>query len=301
MKTTHTIAALAALSSLAIASSASAQTGAYDGRYDLNYGVMNMAVQCGYAAPDGTVDFDYENYAIQLADGEVLPVDAFDAFLAQRIDVIEASNLTTRQKQVAEANATAFFTGLRLSLDAMVQSYPDHLQVSAIDGAAQPSPLSYAFDGQMTDDFTGTYLESAGAMNYINGLFALQPTYVDVYRTDMYAVGHTTWAAAQLGGSLVQRVGALRWNVERMEYDQVTGELWGCGVSNLVGFEIAPEGESARMAPVSSTSFSLSTQPARAMKSELHRAATRELVKEGVHMNRQINKQVSALGRALAR
>lgn len=301
-------AALLALVSVAAAPVANAATGSFDGAYSFEYDAMNLTVQCGYV--DNyyqVVDGGIYHYAFPLT-GEALPADVFDAQLAWRLEAIEAMNLRPAAEVAAKLNAYAFFTGLRHSLDRMVEEYPQGMEVSLNDNMTTPYSSSYFFNGMMKDEADQDLYNLVGQASTVTGAFGILPMLWAESGVDYDGIGHRVSLGVQVGGNFNRGYGAARWQAQQLsavDYGYGYGAVWGCGVSTLTGFELSREGSeptevSRHTGQADASSVKLDARATRELKQQVRLDAVQQL-KASSSLDKKSLQAADMLSRTLAR
>lgn len=224
-----------ALTLLGVATTAQAADGMYDGQYDLGYEHLQMTVQCGEVV-DGQVQVQVsDTVSADVSSTMALPTDTFAGAEAALVAEIQAQNLTDRQETAALKALELYFEGLERTLNRGLTALPETLDIQAQD--AGNTQVSYAFTANMTDSSSSRTTQAPGTMSRMGGVFSLAPIYL-IKQTEKARNITTVSGGVQLGGSVVEGMGDLRWNVQALMSQPTLTKIYGCMVSSDVTFAI---------------------------------------------------------------
>lgn len=226
---------MTALALLGMTASAQAAEGPYDGAYDLRYEHLEMTLQCGEVVNGQIQVLVSDTVSADVSSTMALPTDTFANAEAALAADIQAQNLTERQEAAALKALELSLEGLERSLNRGLTALPETLDIQAQD--AGNTQVSYTFMASMTDLSSSRTTQAPGTMSKLGGVFSLAPVYL-IKQTDKARNLTTVSGGVQLGGSVVEGMGDLRWNVQAMMSQPTLTTVYGCTVSSDVTFNI---------------------------------------------------------------
>lgn len=226
---------MTALALLGVATSAQAAEGPYDGQYDLGYEHLELTLQCGEVVNGQVQVLVSDTVVADVSSTMALPTDTFASAEAALGTEIQAQNLTERQEAAALKALELYFDGLERTLNRGLTALPETLDIQAQD--AGNTQVSYTFMANMTDKSSSRTTQAPGTMSKVGGVFSLAPIYL-VKQTEKARNLTTVSGGVQLGGSVVEGLGDLRWNVQAQMSQPTLTTIYGCTVSSDVTFNI---------------------------------------------------------------
>jgi hypothetical protein len=285
---------------LALGASTAHAEGNFDGTYEMEYKVVSVGLFCGFASETEILFKNVRFVADVSEEGDEVEAAINDQLNARLAHIAEAG-LSPAEQELAIADAEAYFWWLQDVAELLVVRYPDTLILDA-QWTPFPTPHHYTADAFLVDDDGIGYVIARDAIvGTQSGKFALQPfARVETWTTDSLTINVAL--AAQMAGNLETGIGAFRARAQRLVFDEGSNEVWGCSLSNVAGFELEdeaeePDGETA----LDATAVRLDPKNAYLFRTQLHRAAMRDLTQQEGRLSGTMGTQAAKLSWLLTR